>query len=392
MANKRAWMNSKRSAFLLVFAGWLGCQTSNDMVLQPDPPSAATEVNAMSASPKDKGGVEPVPQPDLPTASAGESSEAAGRNAEPNNVSNGANMVANGGRPSVAGQHGAGSGSGAAGQGTETPGVAGADGGPLLTTDPDCDFSGIWAAKQVTISEALTLPQSSNNWYYLEFAQSGDQITIIKHFDCGVEVLGSLRVQISRSTLESLSKQNLQIGRKGTLIKQGGGCKLTIARFWSVRGAEERFLPNATRDSSDSVNQVAVSNPLPTASMTNGAIDTEGDGKLGVAFQVSGIGTRNAVQRDWTEWFTAPGYEIAADTDWREDLSVRADFDNEEVVLDPSMGLLITGSTPQAGAQHVLRLHFLGRDATDSRAKAIIREDNVETCYAIQDALPAEQL
>jgi hypothetical protein len=47
---------------------------------------------------------------------------------------------------------------------------------------------------------------------------------------------------------------------------------------------------------------------------------------------------------------------------------------------------------PSGSAKHVLKLRFLGRDASDARAAALIESDNVETCYAIQDALPAEQL
>jgi hypothetical protein len=247
----------------------------------------------------------------------------------------------------------------------------------------------------VTVSEALGLPQSSNNWYYLEFKQSGTEVEVSRHFDCGVEVSGSATVTFTRKTLESLILHNVQTGRKATLSKDGANCKFKSARFWSIRGADEqRFVPNATRDSSDSIDQVEATKPLPKPGMTDGAVDTESDGKLGVAFQVSGIvtGTRNSVQRDWTEWFTDAGFEIPASTNWTSDLKVRADFDNQENILDPTSGLLVSGSTPRAGANHVLRLRFLGRDTSDPRVSTIVKATDVDTCYAIQDAFPAEQL
>lgn len=153
-------------------------------------------------------------------------------------------------------------------------------------------------------------------------------------------------------------------------------------------------MPDGKRDSEQSIDQVAAANPLPKVGSTSGAVDSESDGKLGVAFQVAGIimGTRNSVQRDWTRWFTESGYEIPASTNWTQDLRIRADFDNEESILDPTSGLLVSSSAPRAGAKHVLQLRFLGRDSSDPRVAQIVKGTNVETCFAIQDALPAEQL
>jgi hypothetical protein len=261
--------------------------------------------------------------------------------------------------------------------------------------DPDCDFTGIWIAKQVTVSEALSLPQSSNNWLYLELKQTGSVVEVTKHFDCGIEIRGTATVTISRETLQALFAHNVQIGRKASVLKAGDKCSFETARFWSIRGADEaRFLPNPARDSSDSVQSVAAAKPLPKPGMTDGAIDLEGDGKLGVAFQVDGVitGTRNSVQRDWSRWFTEPGYEITPSANWTSDLVLRADFDNEESVLDPTSGLLVSGSRPKTDAKHVLRLRFLGRDASDARVAAIVKASDVDTCYAVQDALPAEEL
>lgn len=292
---------------------------------------------------------------------------------------------------------GSGGADGSAGDGGAGRADVGGSGGATTdpaATNPDCDFGGVWAAQQLTVSEALGLGQTSNNWYLLEFSQTGDDIVVANSFDCGIEVRGSATVTITKATLEGELSHNRQTGRKGTLKKVTDKCVLDVERFWSIRGADEmRFLPDGgVRNSMMNIPDVAKSNPLPTASMPEGAIDTEGDGQLGIAFQVTGLvqGTRNSVQRDWTRWFTEPGFEIAPEADWT-DLTVRADFDNEEVVLNPKDGLLTQGSSP-AAAKHELRLRFLGRTRGDPRATAIIKSTDVDTCYAIQDAMPAEEL
>lgn len=402
---------TKCGVLLLLIPSLFGCKGSNDTVLQPD--SAAGSGGSSGAGTGGGGG---MPQ----SGGSGTTGNAAGRgNAA---ASGGKAPAANGGGGGTAGRSSmtAGSGAGApstsaggtgASEGTSGEGEAGtsgvsgegASGGgagsgevtPAIAQDADCDFNGIWIGQQLTVSEALTLPQTSNNWYYLEFKQSGTEVQVSKHFDCGIEVRGSATVTLSRATLQALLTHNVQIGRKATVTKGGNNCTFDGARFWSVRGGDEmRFLPNATRDATESIDQAAAAKPLPTSTKTDGAVDLENDGKLGVAFQVSGIitGTRNSVQRDWTRWFTEPGFEIAASKTWEDDLEIRADFDNEESILDPTSGLLVSGSMPRAGAKHVMRLRFLGRDASDPRVSAIVKASDAETCFAIQDALPAEAL
>jgi hypothetical protein len=259
----------------------------------------------------------------------------------------------------------------------------------------DCDLTGVWIARQITVSEAIGVSAFSNNWYYLELKQTGTSVEVTKHHDCGIEVVGAVTVTLPRPALEAQLTHNVQIGRKLTMAKDGSNCRLESQRFWSIRGADEmQYLPGGVRDSETSIRELATSLPLPTAAQPQGAIDPDGDGKLGLAFDITGLisGTRNSVQRDWTRWFTDTGYEIVPSTEWASDLNVRADFDNEESVLDPRDGLLSSGSTPKAGAKHALRLHFLGRDKMDPRVTAIVKPDPVDTCYAIQDALPAEEL
>jgi hypothetical protein len=234
-----------------------------------------------------------------------------------------------------------------------------------------------------------------NNWAYYEIEQTGTSFAVKKHIDCGAEVLGSGTVTLSRATMEGTVKHNMQNGRTGSFELVDGKCVFDIARFWSVRGADEqRFLPNATRDSSMTMAELAEQKPLPTPRMTDGAFDLENDGKLGVAGQVNGIisGVRNSCQRDWDRWFTEDGYEITPALDFTSDLKIRIEYESEESVMSPTSGLLTTPTEPTSDWEHVTFLRFLGRTLDDPRAKAIVKAEDVETCYAIQDAMPAEEL
>jgi hypothetical protein len=284
-------------------------------------------------------------------------------------------------------------GSANAGSGGETNSAGSTE--PAGAQDPDCDLTGIWIARQITVNEAIGVQAFSNNWYYLEYKQSGTTVEVTKHFDCGIEIVGAVSVVLPRSAVQAQLTRNQQAGRKLTMSKDGASCRLETKRFWSIRGAEELpYLQDGLRDSEASIRDLTTSLPLPTKDNTAGAIDPDGDGKLGLAFEISGLlsGTRNSVQRDWTRWFTEPGYEFPAGMDWADDVLIRADFDNEESVLDPAEGLLTSGSTPAREAKHATTLRFLGRDATDPRAQALIKEDQVDTCFAVQDALPAQEL
>lgn len=270
-----------------------------------------------------------------------------------------------------------------------------ADGGEVLPSehiakDADCDLNGLWIARQVTLSRAVGAPQYASTWYYLELSQDGESVAVTRHFDCGIEVKGTVSVKLIPATVKAFIAHNAQAGRKGSMSKRQGQCSFTMERFWSVRGADEaRFRPTG-KEATQDIAQVAANNPLPTESNTDGAIDWENDGFLGAAWQVTGIvsGTRNTAQRDWTEWFTDSSHTITPSKDWTSDLVARVRFNNEENVLHASNPTVSSGGTSDASAQHLLTLHFLGRSTEDARAKAITKSDPFATCLAIQAALP----
>ena len=285
--------------------------------------------------------------------------------------------------------------------GTAAAGGGGGGGGsepeekPKTAQDPTCDMTGVWTAKQVSVTEAIGEQSFINSWSFYEIEQSGNEFVVTNHIDCGGEgVANSGGATTSRQTLEALVKNNKQIGRKGHLSLRDGKCVLDIEHFWSVRGAEERFLPDdSPRSSTVTMSDLKKSKPLPTPSMPDGAVDFEGDGEPGAATQLMGIvaGVRNSCQRDWDHWFTAPKYEITPSMDFS-DFTLRIEFETDESVMAPTSGLLTTATETAQDWDHIMRFRFLGRTTDDPRAQAIIKGDEVATCYAVQDSMPAEAL
>jgi hypothetical protein len=295
-------------------------------------------------------------------------------------------------------------GTGGAG-GARTDGGSG-DGSDADTGEPsaDCNLTGIWMSRMVTVTQALTLPQYASAWFYFEIEQPAGSVdfTITKEFDCGTEVHGTVTVTILPAALETHMKHNSQAGRRGTMKKSAAGqCIVTAETFWALLSAEDRFLP--PRNTAEEIETVAARLPLPTLDRPDGAEDWDGDGKIGVSWQVSGVlqGTRSTVQRQWTRWFTTERYAVTPSTDWG-DIVVGVDFDKDEAVFDPTSGPLVSPSysvrTPETPNRYLLR--FLGRDKSDPRVADAVRGTDpagniaaaVETCRIMQTRLPPEEM
>jgi hypothetical protein len=286
----------------------------------------------------------------------------------------------------------AGSGASGPAAGSGADGMSGED-QPKRAQDPTCDLSGVWITKQLSASKALEEVGYSHSYAYYEIEQSGSDFVVKKHIDCGGIALGGGTGSLPRATLEALTQRNSQSGRKGRFELVDGKCTVDIDHFWSVRGAnEERFLP-PTRDSTMTMADLMKQKPMPTASMQDGAEDWDNDGHPAITTTVTGIisGDRYGCQRDWDRWFTAPGFEITPSLDFTTDFTIRFEFEGEEALLYPTVGLLATPAEVDYSFAPTMRFRFLGRTMDDPRAQAIVKADPVETCYAIQDAIPAEE-
>jgi hypothetical protein len=265
-------------------------------------------------------------------------------------------------------------------------------GAPAAPTGPaSCDLSGIWIGRMNGQTEALG-PQYANTWYYWELAKREGAIEVTRHMDCGIEVRGTVTVQLTPATTRALIPKNQQVGRKGTsTMAADGTCAFELERFWSVRGLDEAaYLPGA-RNSAGTLASISAEKPLPLREQANLTVDWDGDGQPGISWQVSGIvsGTRATVQRDWTRYFSAPGYELRGASDFVDNIVVRAEFEAQEVVYAASAPTLELLGQTNAAAEHTLTLRFLGRDRSDPRAQALLKPDDFETCLAVRETLPA---
>lgn len=256
---------------------------------------------------------------------------------------------------------------------------SGGTSGPGTAQDADCDMNGLWATRMLTITDALDLDQCASIYSFYELKHEGANVEVVNHFNCGIYAKGTGNTDFKMTTREAFLNINRQIGRKGTLTKGADGtCQLDMEPYWAAWGVDETFLP-AERNSSETLQQMQSMKPLPTDPGAAGVVDVEGDGKPGLAFVVSGSpadGTRHGAQRNVQTWKTDDFYKITPSTDWANDIEARAAFHGEEVALDvePAENIFlytIASPAPNADAARAT-LRFLGRDASDPRAQAVI--------------------
>ncbi|MDD9934063.1 MAG: hypothetical protein OXT09_10685 [Myxococcales bacterium] len=316
------------------------------------------------------------------------------------------------GSPAAAGMTGGAAGSDGATQDATTPGdgdgVGDAPGDVMAATDADCDVSGLWAVRMMTVVQALGLEQCGNLYHYMELAQDGTDVTVVDHLSCGIEGRGSSTSSFSDATVLGLMRASSQIGRRGTMQKTAdGSCRFEMEPYWFVLGADETLFAPDPRNADLTLASVQSSNPMPpppAPGVVNldvpGVIDIENDGFPGAAFVVTGAisGKRHAAQRGVHSWLTNDRYRITPATDWIDDIEVRADYIGEDLTYhvegDP---LLWAGALPVRDAASArVTMRFLGRDATDARvAEMVVSADPeadpdgaVQTCANIRAALP----
>ncbi len=294
-----------------------------------------------------------------------------------------------GGAEPPAREAGAGGSSGASGAAAAAGSSgAAADGGgePTPQNDPDCDSTGVWIARLTTFSRdsIFNSVQTTSNWFYYELSQRGRELRVDKSLDCGIQVSGSADVTLNGMTTAALIHANEQTGRTGELYKEGDGCTFRLSRFYSVRGlSRATYLPS---DLSTKPELSALQPPLPTEMAPEGAEDWDEDGQPGIAYNVTGLGSRHVVQRDWNEFFSDETTPIALRPT---ELVARAGFDIGESIITTSGGLgglLRAGAVPATGMRHRIVFRRIGGSADD--AGSIRGSDDLETCYNVQEALP----
>lgn len=287
----------------------------------------------------------------------------------------------------------AGSSGSAGGAEAAAVGGAGGSGGSAAAgaQDPECDLNGIWIARLTTFSRdsIFGATQTCSNWFYYEFTQTGRTVKISHALDCGIQVSGSADVTLNSATTQALLHPNDQTGRVGEFYRDGDHCVFKLERFYSVRGASRAtYLP---ADTSSNPELATIMPMLPTEQMPMGSEDWDDDGQPGIAFNVSGLGSRHVVQRDWNEFASDADHTIALNAT---EFIAGAHFDNQEQILAVTGGLgalLKAGSTPALDIGHRIKFRMLGRSASDPSVAQVRLPDDLDTCFKVQDALPHDK-
>ncbi|MFT6397750.1 MAG: hypothetical protein ACJAYU_002505 [Bradymonadia bacterium] len=260
-----------------------------------------------------------------------------------------------------------------------------------VVADP-CDLTGTWAVKTsaYALDTLVFQTQLSNNWYYYEIEDSGDEFVITGGYQCGIRVEGSASVTITSATTEALRARNSPIGRRGEFYLDGDQCHFSMERAFLVRGGIPELLPAdpSQFQGDDALELLEESLPLPTSENLESQLDIEDDGEPGMAYQVGGAvsGSRNVAQRDWNEVFSSEAYPVfPGQTD---DFEVQFVYDSAETMLsitgcdsDFGCGLLEAGSEVNPDGDH--HTHFVRVDRA-----TITGETPLETCFNVQDLIP----
>ena len=236
--------------------------------------------------------------------------------------------------------------------------------------DLQCDLNGRWLVSQRVLAAALGQEQVAHNWFYYEVRHEGAEVIVTKGLHCGYEVVkkSALSASVDSSAAwPAFLMKNSSTGRRGTFVKEGAGCHLTLQREYVVRGATVGHYANP-----------AV--PLPTRTepalgATPGWEDWDADGNPGISLVVTSAlagGTLYVCQRDWNEYDGA--------TQPAPKLKVAVRYSGEQAALGRSAGapqVIESTSAPSSDpAQHYAWWHRLADGAATG--------SDAEICAAVR--------
>jgi hypothetical protein len=161
----------------------------------------------------------------------------------------------------------------------------------------NCDLSGRWLNTLHQVTDGLGQLQYNHKFIYYEIEQSGDAFTITKGMQCLNDTIadGTFAIRGDFSgAWPSLMRKVVYAGRKGTSVKAANGCKVDIAKLYTVYGAT---LPH----------YLDPSVPLPSAEQkatdtTPGWEDWDNDGNPGITgvLSLTVTGKIFVATREWT--------------------------------------------------------------------------------------------
>lgn len=269
----------------------------------------------------------------------------------------------------------------------------------------ECNMQGVWALRWISYASNVAVAVS-NNWFYLEVEQNGEELTVKESVDCGYRAFVGNFVTYSPPALERVLPQyNSQAGRKGTLRKAGEQCDLFLHKFWTVRGADPAtYLPDGPF-AETTLAAVQAKAPLPSPANPEGAEDWENDGNIGITLVIEDTGERYSTNRDWTEYFSCNGGDAdpagcrPGDSDvfaltpeaLQDSFTVRSAYDGEDPPLASTSPLFNNDAPPLADGNHRGTFKRLGSGRDDGMARAFWAEtDAYERCQLLRQWLPPQ--
>jgi hypothetical protein len=204
-------------------------------------------------------------------------------------------------RPMLGSAAPGGAGTGAAEAGAAGGGAAGhvGDERPVVEVPPGapCDLTGRWLLTMHKVTEALGNQQTGHTYVYYELKQQGDTVTVEKGVMCGLDALseGSFAVTVDFSAAWPGIRKNVQLaGRKGTSVMTPTGCRVDIAREYSVLGATVPHYLDPTHALPTAEEMAAAGRP--------GWEDWDGDGQPGITGTCAGTVTGKifSAVREWS--------------------------------------------------------------------------------------------
>ena len=274
-----------------------------------------------------------------------------------------------------------------------------------------CDLNGWWVAREndYVRDSILNEVQTASTWWLYRLSQSGTDFQVEQALHCGVMVTGSATVVLTAGSLKGLLYANdpspggKHGPRKGTFVETADGCTFGFDRFYRVRGGDETLLLPADFSTKPDLATLPTlpyeDDPLhPTGQHLTGAVDSDGDGLAGAAFDIEGAtgGIRNSVQRDFKEYASLPGQPVPKNAI---DVVSSGHWDLQENVLSVTQctacALLTTAGHTDPALLPRLTMHFLGTSLQSPRVAAVVvrnpGEDvsaDLQSCANARDALP----
>jgi hypothetical protein len=274
-----------------------------------------------------------------------------------------------------------------------------------------CNMEGYWAVRETDYTQPPMVAASmSTQWYLYHLTQPGSasRYKIDTALDCGVHVTGAATVDYTPNTEEYLMyRSGIDEGphgpRQGDAEPIAGGCKVTLDRYFFVRGATNAYLPTdfdndaslPPKASLPWLDAPALPAQPPGAVLANdthfppGAVNTNGDAGVaypGGAFQISGQvnGIRHSAQRDYKGYAaTSPIARTSLSFSFPGNYSLQESVLSVTDCANPLVcALLETAAYPSLVLTPSVTFSFIGTDLKSPRTSSVIVGTPKKSGYA----------